>query len=671
MNPLQKLFGALGNRGASLGRGAPENGYAEYKPQINSERVATAYATMQRYMRGKKNLDAKIVANEEWYKLRHWEQMRKGNEARGERTPEEHAEPASAWLFNALQNKHADAMDNFPSPNILPREEGDKAEAELLSSVVPVLLDQCDFEKTYSDVWQYKLKHGAGVYGVFWDGSAHGGLGDVSIRKVDLLRMFWEPGVTDIQESANLFVVDFVDRDLLESQYPNHEGSLASGESGDVTKYIYDDEVDLSDKCMVVDWYYKRRNQAGKVVLHYCKFSGSAVLYATENEVQRPVGQQVDPTTGQAVMVEMGPSVAERGLYDHGRYPFEFDVLFPIEGSPAGYSYIDIGKEAQEYIDRSNSAILENLFVNAKPRAIVKNSSGLNEEEFADTTRSIVHAESLSGDSVIFVRGNTLPSVYLSVLEGKIAELKEVTGCRDVATGGSPSGVTAASAIAALQEAGSKQSRDIIKTSYRTYRHIVLLVIELIRQFYDLPRCFRIAGDGGAERYVKYSNANIRSQTNGDPRVPLFDIEVTAQKQSPYSKMSQNELALQFYGHGFFQPGNADNALACLEMMDFDRKSFVQARIAQNGTMYQQMLQMQQQIAMLTEALAKATGMPLSQSSEGRGSSEKVRSPSESSGKEAPDTEGQEMLGGDSAVSGESEVTRSARERAMQSTAPR
>ena len=309
--------------------------------------------------------------------------------------------------------------------------------------------------------------------------------------------------------------------------------------------------------------------------------------------------------------------------------------------------------------------------MNAKPRAIVKNSSGLNEEEFADTTKSIVHAESISSDSVIFIKGNTLPSVYLSVLEGKIAELKEVTGCRDVSTGGSTSGVTAASAIAALQEAGSKQSRDIIKASYRAYRRIVLLVIELIRQFYDLPRCFRIAGDGGAERYVKYSNANIRSQTNGDPRVPLFDIEVTAQKQSPYSKMSQNELALQFYGQGFFQPGNADNALACLEMMDFDRKSFVQARIAQNGTMYQQLMKMQQQIVMLTEALAKATGMPLQMPTESGGAQRKQSRPSTASGKEMPDTEGQEMLGGSSAVSGESEVTRSARERAAQASAPR
>ena len=43
--------------------------------------------------------------------------------------------------------------------------------------------------------------------------------------------------------------------------------------------------------------------------------------------------------------------------------------------------------------------------------------------------------------------------------------------------------MTAASAIAALQEAGSKLSRDMIKDSYNAHAQVVLLVIELVRQF--------------------------------------------------------------------------------------------------------------------------------------------------------------------------------------------
>ena len=116
---------------------------------IGKTQVQTAYQTLIKYKEGKANLEQKIIDNEQWYKLRHWECMR---------DKKKDIQPTSAWLFNCIANKHADAMDNFPSPNVLPREEGDKAEAEMLSSIIPVVLDQNEFEQTYSDVWHYKLK---------------------------------------------------------------------------------------------------------------------------------------------------------------------------------------------------------------------------------------------------------------------------------------------------------------------------------------------------------------------------------------------------------------------------------------------------------------------------------------------------------------------------------
>ena len=224
------------------------DGFSALAQVIGKEQIAEANQTLLRYKEGKANLERKIIDNEQWYKLRHWECMR------GEKKD---IQPTSAWLFNCIANKHADAMDNFPAPNILPREEDDKAEAEMLTSIVPVILDQCEFEQTYSDVWMYKLKTGTGVYGVFWDKAKLNGLGDVSIRKIDLINLFWEPGITDIQESRNLFHADLVDNDLLVSAYPRLEGKLG-GSTFSIAKYIYDDTVNTDNKSVVVDWYYKK-----------------------------------------------------------------------------------------------------------------------------------------------------------------------------------------------------------------------------------------------------------------------------------------------------------------------------------------------------------------------------------------------------------------------------
>ena len=631
---------------------------AVIKP-IGKTQVQEAYQTLLTYKKGKANLEQKIIDNEQWYKIRHWECMR---------DKKKEVQPASAWLFNCIANKHADAMDNFPSPNILPREEGDKGEAEMLSSIIPVVLDQNEFEQTYSDVWNYKLKAGTGVYGVFWDGSKLNGLGDISIRKVDLINLFWESGITDIQKSRNVFHVELADNDLLVGAYPQLAGKL--GESTlDISKYVYDDTVDTTNKSAVIDWYYKK-NQNGRTVLHYCKFVNDEVLFATENEVNPRTNEM-----GEAV----APPMAEVGWYDHGEYPFVFDVLFPVEGSPAGFGYIDIGKDAQTYIDRGNQAVMMNMLANAKPRYFYNDSGSVNADEYANMDNDFIHVDgNLGQDSILPIQGKPLNDIYVTVLNNKIDELKETTGNRDISTGGTTSGVTAASAIAAMQEAGSKLSRDNSKSAYRAYRKMIVMVIELIRQFYDMPRCFRIMGENGTQRFVQYSNANIQAQpittefgVEMGGRKPLFDIEVTAQKQSPYSKMSQNELALQFFGAGFFNPQISDQALACLEMMDFDRKQFIMQRIAQNGTMYQQIMMMQQQMLQLAQIEDKHEGSNLAEQIAAGITGGVAPSPVSGASGESPakNVEETEALGGKEGEK-ESHVTKKARQRVAESTDP-
>ena len=620
------------------------NGFKALAQVIGREQVQKANLTLNRYKEGKANLEKKIVENEQWYKQRHWEQMR------GEKSD---IQPSSAWLFNSIANKHADAMDNFPSPNILPREEGDKGEAEMLSSIIPVILDQNDFEETYSEVQNYKLKTGAGVYGVFWDKSKLNGLGDISIQKIDLINLFWESGIMDIQKSRNLFHVELMDNDVLIGAYPQLQGKLGQA-TMDITKYIYDDKVDTTNKSIVVDWYYKK-HQNGKTVLHYCKYVNDEVLFATEND----------------------PNFAERGWYDHGLFPFVVDPLFRIEGTIAGFGYIDVAKDCQSYIDRGNQAIMMNMLANAKPRHFIRNDGSVNETEYADLTKDFVHVDSnLGQDSILPIQGKPLSNIYVEIINNKIDELKETTGNRDVSTGGTTGGVTAASGIAAQMEAGSKLSRDSNKGSYRAFRKVVNLVIELIRQFYDMPRCFRIMGENGAARYVQYSNAGIQPQHQGFDlgmdmgyRLPLFDIEVTAAKQSPYSKMSQNELALQFYSVGFFNPQMADQALACLDMMDFDRKHFIMQKIAENGGMYQIMMQMQQQMIMLAQMVDQAKGTNLAEQIAAgiMGGSVAPIDPM-MSGNPSANVDETEALGGDG--KSEASTTKKARQRVAESTSP-
>lgn len=532
------------------------------RPRIGTEEVRRAADILRRYHAGKRQLEQRIIDNEQFWKLRHWQQMEKTGQGGNPADPQ----PTSGWLVNCILSKHADAMDCYPEPTVLPREPGDREEAGKLTRILPVILKKNGFKRTYSSAWWYKLKSGCAVYGVFWDAGKLNGLGDISIRRMDLLNLFWEPGVTDIQDSPHFFSTELHDREALEERYPQAKGKADRG-GWTLSRYLYDDAVDTSGKVLVVDWYYHTREN-GRRVLQYCKFVGDTVLYATEND----------------------PDMRNRGWYDHGRYPFVFDVLFPEEGTPTGYGYVDLCKSPQKQIDLMNQAILKNTLASATPRFFVRSDGAVNENEYADWTRPFVHTNgNLGSDSIAPIQTAGLDSVYVAILQSKIAEMKETAGNRDVANGGTAGGVTAATAIAALQEAGGKLSRNMIDDGYEAFSDVVTLCIELIRQFYSLPRQFRLLGVMGQEEFVSYDSRGLQPQAVDDGvvsgyRVPEFDLEVSAQDENPYKTMEYNQLALQLFQMGFFRADMADQALRCLELMDFKNKDRLMSSILRGQT---------------------------------------------------------------------------------------
>ena len=530
-------------------------------------------AVLQKYKAGKQSLERRVIAAENWWKLRNRfeEDKRPGAASAGD------FRAVSGWLHNVIVSKHADAMEAYPEPVILPREPDDRAEAELLSAVVPCILEQNAFERTWSDAMWQKLKTGTAAYRVGWDPDKLGGLGDISIERVDLLNLFWEPGIADIQRSKFVFCTHLEDNDELEEEFPQLRGRLR-GNPFTATRFLYDDAVSLDGKSTVVEAYY-RRKRTGRTVLHYVKYVGETVLYSTEEgEGDTTVGDGTE-----VVPCEVDSAIAPNaiGLYAHGRYPFVLDPLFPVEGSPCGYGFVDLCHNNQTAIDLMRSAIIKNTVVGATPRYFQRIDGSVNEEEFADLGRALVHVSgNLGEDSLRQIGFSPLSGVYMDVLNSSIQELRETSGNTETSTGNISSGVTAASAIAALQEASGKGSRDSTRSSYVAYAQIVELCIELIRQFYGLPRSFRIAGRAGAEEYIRFSNAGLcpRPQPFG-AALPVFDVKVSAQKRNAYSRLSQNELAMELYRMGIFDEGKEQEALSCLRMMEFDGRDELIGRI--------------------------------------------------------------------------------------------
>lgn len=570
---------------------------------FGKEQTEKALTDLQVYINGKTMIDRKATENQEWWRLRHWSVI--GGETN--EALKAGIEVGSAWAFNSLMNKHAAVMDSFPKPNILPREADDEQEAKILTEIVPAILEQNDYEQIYRQAaWDFCID-GACIKGVFWDTSKHDGLGDVAITNVDVHNLFWQPGISDLQESDKVYHVTLEDIDVARSKWPKIADRIGPQDSGMITRYIHDDTIDVSHCCEVVDMYYKVPvlapvympgldpegrptqvlvHQIPKTVLHLAIFVNGELAFCSENE----------------------PGY-ENGFYEHGQFPFVIARLFPVKDTPWAFGYLDIMKHPQKDIDKLDQAIIKNAMMRAKPRYWARRNANISMDAFADWNTEIVEVASGElGEAVRKIDVDDVPSGAMNHLANKVEELKETSGNRDFNQGGVANGVTSAAAISALQEAGSALARDCNKELYRAERELYQMIIELIRQFYSEPRSFRTVTETGDLRFIQYSNAGIveRDTLMPDGTVrhvrPVFDISVTAEKQSPFSRAAQNETAKELYGMGLFEPERAIPALVCLDMMDFEGKEKVKQQIQENSTMLQQFqaaMQMIQQLAMM------------------------------------------------------------------------
>lgn len=576
---------------------------APTEPHFTPDKVSEVLQILHEYKDGKTTVDMKATENQEWWRLRHWNVIQGKTEAGKAKV-----EVGSAWAVNSILNKHADFMDSFPKANVLAREADDEEEAQILSKILPAIEEHTDAEQVYNTAGYDFLIDGTAITSVLWDPMAHDGMGDIKKTNVDIHNVFWQPGIEDIQQSKYFFDVSVADVNDVKLQYPDIAEKIGGGKQGFITEYIHDDNINHQNDIEIINCYYKKLEMRPVLI----NIDPQTVA---KHLVPREILHMAIIIGDQCVFCSEDNPEYQDGFYKHGKYPYVFRKCFPVKDSPCGFGYLDIMKYPQRDIDKLDQAIMKNTMMKAKPRWWVKKNADINKEAFADWNEEIVEVGSGDlGSAVQQMDVDTLPAIVETHLEAKIDELKEISGNRDFSQGSTASGVTAASAIAALQEAGSKLSRDINKAMYRGSREEYYLEIELIRQFYTEPRTFRIDDGSGRYEYMDYSNVNIEPQDITTPegtrhKKSIFDLEVSAEKQSPFSRASQNETAKELYQMGLFAPDNATSALVCLDMMEFEGKEKIKQQIQQNDTFMQQFQQMQQLIIQLSPEAAVQMGL--------------------------------------------------------------
>lgn len=529
-----------------------------YKGKVSEEFITKAWDAYLRYKGDKDNLHARVRDNMATYKAAYAALYDKESN---------NTVPKTAYILSAVENKYADYLDNIPMPNFLPREASDEELAKLLSKLLPVQLEMSGFNEAYKQDIRQKLICGTGIFGVFYDRAEK----NIEIKNLDILSVFCDMNVKDVQRSQFLFICDVMDNAKLKQMYPDCSELF----EGDASTDGYENSRTQVDSSEVIDCYYKKTDGS----VHLLKFVNEQVIAASEDM-----------------------KGYENGLYDHGLYPVVFDVMYPEADNPFGFGLVDTTKNPQRYIDRLDSAILKNALLSSSPKWLINRNSGINKAEFADAANEIIEANNVEENHIRKVEIAGMNAGIMQHRNQKILELKEVAANRDVSAGGTASGVTAASAITALQEAGDKQSRAMISDSYDAYKKVIKMVIGLMRQFFDSDRVFRVTNTDGTNEYKAFSREKLIhtepvTDALGFPINTKYknielDIEVVPQKKNAFRRETNNQTIIALWQNGFFAPQNLEIAAMVLPFFQFDGKDGI-VQAVNDKISQQQQAQMQ------------------------------------------------------------------------------
>ena len=481
----------------------------------------------------------------EWQRLTGCEQMYRGNHWYDVPvTDPNEPRPVTPVIQSTIENISADLMDRIPMPVIAPESRRDREAARVIEAVILQNHDAACYAREYRNIVHDLLVGGYCVQEVGYDPEENGGLGGAFIRHTDIRNILFDPLAADLQEGRAVFKIKLATRRWLEERYPEHAPFL--GDDGYRAADAAEDPLLAADKrnsmLLLEYWWREYDAENDRYAVHMALIAGNRVLRDSRDE--KP-----------------------EGYYAHGKYPFILTALFPRRGSCLGFGIVDLYGTQQRYADKLDQIVLKNALMASHNKLLVTEGSGFDTEDLRDWSKEVHRGESLGG--VTWFSTPPLPAYIISYLRELRETIKEDSGANDFSRGRNGGGITAASAIEAMQEMAGKRSRMISRQLHEAFRDAVRMEIEVEREFNYFTRTVHVLIDGElCER--SFESTMLEYDAVGGVRLPIeFCIKVRAQQEMKYSAASQNELALKMLAAGILTPYQA------AEMMSFDGKEQV------------------------------------------------------------------------------------------------
>ena len=540
------------------------------------ELVRRAYALFDHFY------DKLREEHEEMYDARRMRQLKQEQQSR--------TSPPSNTLNSCIDNAIADQVDNMPEARMAPEREETAQSAEELTDIVSYVLYHAGWPGQYQKIMEDTVVTGTGIAQVFWDDDLEDGEGMVSVSMWHPEDFYPDPRYENLQDGRGCFKVTRTTVAWIEEHYPDAKGYVG----GDAYNTDYEPQPDVPDgdiETTLLEFWYKRYDAAKrKTRVHMALLAGRALLFSSETGFGAEKKDEY-----------------KEGVYAHGQYPFVMFKYRDVFRKPFGTGMIHDYRETQHAIDRCLKFIDDNARQSSKQKHFVRRGSGINIDDIANYDKEIIEWDGSDIREVLqTVQANPLNGQVYQIMQYMVDTMKQDSGQNQFSRGEGGLGVTAASAIQSLIEAGGKLTRWHTEQFKDAFREMIEQVVWVLSEYMVAGRKLRIVGgwDNTENMDGKFIELYAADYEGDKLKKPAYSVRVQVQKNNPLQNQAHNEFVQQVaqvcaqYG----TPLPPDVVIRL--MRDVPNKTAILKAVTQNGTMHQQLQQMQAQIQQMQQQIA-------------------------------------------------------------------
>lgn len=504
------------------------------------------------------------------------------------------------WRFNesvnvtwsAIMTELAIQTDVRPKFDFVSEEQSD----EDFTAIMNEINDRNWRKYNWNDVI-YGLLFDAKIYKVghaeiYWNPEAACGLGDAAMRNLDPFYCYWDPRAQSINKevAARYFIyAEPIPTTILKRDYPN----LADQIKPDVSQFtaMREDQLSTARIATNFDPYsvtrlpassFRGNEQYGgepSTQLIRCWLRDDALEQITEetkdtegNNVPEyvlkkkyPKGRYIE-IANNVLLMDTVPGVEINGQwvpYESEDFPIIKAINYSYPREYVGEDEITQNKGTQKIINYIWSYILDSFKMNANPRVLVSNQSGIDIEKLTNEPGIHISTNDMAGYRQ--ETGQAIAPQSLDLLTTATNLFDKVQGLQDVSRGAQQTGVTSGVLLEGYVEAAQTRPRMKNRFLDSALQDIGHALLSLYLQFYKQQRVFRITNKQGYPDYVNFYLSEdgtmahvqrITTDENGQQTIQPqenvnvkgdYDVQVVSGSALPFAKAQKAQTALAYF----------------------------------------------------------------------------------------------------------------------------